>query len=164
MDNEKNFYVPDYLKTPEAIKRFEENYYSVPKFNEFDKIQMKRSIRGGKLYSRLNTSLYILEFMDIPFELVKRIEFIGEKKLEITFFETAEFCVEKYFETNFDVLKDKKLKIKYLNKEGFAIRTDEYVVSKLRGTKKGPLSYEIEDLTYQVILEYSSHDISTCKE
>ena len=158
---------------PETIKRhynphsFEHEFlgYPAPKeYNEFEKIQIKRAMFGGKNYTRLNSSLVIYELMDIPTELFKGIEFISERKVAITFFESQEFCVEKYFQTNFDVITDKNFIIKYLNNEGFAIRTDSYTIEKLDGVQKEPLTNEIKDITVKIILECNKHDISTCKE
>lgn len=134
-------------------------------YNEFEKLQMKRAMAGVKFgYTRLIDSLTLIQFLDIPEELFKSIEFISEYKLGVTFYESAEFCVEKYFKTNFDLLKDKKLTIKYLNKEGYAVRTDEYEISKMVDIMKEPLTRENKDLTVKIILECSGHDISTCKE
>ena len=61
-------------------------------------------------------------------------------------------------------MKGKKLTIKYLNKEGYAVRTDEYEISKMVDIMKEPLTRENKDLTVKIILECSGHDISTCKE
>lgn len=134
-------------------------------YNEFEKIQLKRAINGIKNgYTRLSNSLILFEFLDIPEELFKGVEFITEYKLGVTFYESAEFCIEKYFKTNFDLLKGKKLTIKYLNKEGYAVRTDEYEISKMVDIIKEPLTLENKDLTVKIILECSKHDISTCKE
>lgn len=134
-------------------------------YNEFEKLQMKRAMAGVKfVYTRISDSLTLIQFLDIPEELFKSIEFISEYKLGVTFYESAEFCVEKYFKTNFDLLKGKKLTIKYLNKEGYAVRTDEYEISKMADIMKEPLTRENKDLTVKIILECSGHDISTCKE
>lgn len=134
-------------------------------YSEFEKIQLKRAIAGIKYgYTRLSESLTLIELLDIPEELVKSVDFITEYKLGITFYESIEFCVEKYFKTNFDILKGKKLIIKYLNKEGFSVRTDEYEISKMIDIMKEPLTRETKDLTVKIILECSKHDISTCKE
>ena len=115
-------------------------------------------------YTRLSDSLTLIQFLDIPEELFKSVEFITEYKLGITFYESAEFCVEKYFKTNFDLIQGKKLIIKYLNKEGFAVRTDSYKISSLVNIMKEPLTRENKDLTVKIILECNGHDISTCKE
>ena len=134
-------------------------------YTEFEKIQLKRAIAGIKHgYTRISESLTLIELLDIPEELVKSVDFITEYKLGITFYESIEFCVEKYFKTNFDILKGKKLIIKYLNKEGFSVRTDEYEISKMIDIMKEPLTRESKDLTVKIILECSKHDISTCKE
>jgi len=134
-------------------------------YSEFEKIQLKRAIAGIKYgYTRISESLTLIELLDIPEELVKSVDFITEYKLGITFYESIEFCVEKYFKTNFDILKGKKLIIKYLNKEGFSVRTDEYEISKMIDIMKEPLTRETKDLTVKIILECSKHDISTCKE
>ena len=134
-------------------------------YNEFEKIQLKRAMVGVKYgYTRLSDSLTLIQFLDIPEELFKSVEFITEYKLGITFYESAEFCVEKYFKTNFDLIQGKKLIIKYLNKEGFAVRTDSYKISSLVNIMKEPLTRENKDLTVKIILECNGHDISTCKE
>jgi hypothetical protein len=134
-------------------------------YNEFEKLQMKRAISGVKFgYTRISDSLTLIQLLDVPEELFKSIEFITEYKLGVTFYESAEFCVEKYFKTNFDLLKGEKLTIKYLNKEGYAVRTDEYEISKMVDIMKEPLTRENKDLTVKIILECSGHDISTCKE
>ena len=85
--------------------------------------------------------------------------------MEITFNETAEFCVEKYFRTNFDVLKDKKLILRYINKKGEVIRNDEYTVVNLVSIKKESLDINDDGkLKIKVVLECKNYDISTCKE
>lgn len=164
----KVFDIPESIKSVDSVRRFEAEFlgYPVPKeYSEIEKIQMKRAMRGAKNnYTRLSSSLWLLEFMDIPFELVKSVEFISEYKLAITFYETQEFCVEKYFQTNFDIIKDKNFSIKYLNKEGYVARTDTYNVVKLGGIEKEPLTNEVKDITVKITLECSNHDISTCKE
>lgn len=160
-------YIPESIKSIGDVRNFEAEFlgYPAPKeYSEIEKIQMKRAMFGGKNYTRLNTSLVIYDLMDIPTELFKGIEFISERKIAVTFYESQEFCVEKYFQTNFDVIKDKIFTIKYLNNEGFAIRTDSYTIEKLDGVQKEPLTNEVKDITVKIILECSKHDISTCKE
>ena len=160
---------------PESIKRhynphsFEHEFlgYPAPKeYNEFEKIQMKRALFGGKNenYTKLRCDLWICEFMDIPCELFKSVEFISEHTVSITFYESEQFCVEKYFQLNFDVIRDKNFIIKYLNKEGYAIRTDTYKVAKLNNVEKEPLSNLVDNITVKITLECSNHGISTCKE
>lgn len=160
------FDIPKGLKSYESFKLFENEFYGYPKndeYNEFEKIKIKSAIKG-KEYHRIYSSLWVAECMDIPSELIKSVEFVSEYKLAITFYESEEFCVEKYFQTNFDIIKDKKFIIKYLNKEGYAVRTDSYTISKLCSIDKKPLTNEIEDIKVKITLECKNHDISTCKE
>lgn len=160
------FDIPKGLKSYESFKLFENEFYGYPKndeYNEFEKIKIKSAIKG-KEYHRISSSLWVAECMDIPSELIKSVEFVSEYKLAITFYESEEFCVEKYFQTNFDIIKDKKFIIKYLNKEGYAVRTDSYTISKLCSIDKKPLTNEIEDIKVKITLECKNHDISTCKE
>lgn len=134
-------------------------------YSEFDKILLKRAISWKKNeYTRLKNSLTLVELLDVPQELVKNVDFITENKIGITFYESVEFCVEKYFKTNSDLIQNKKLTIKYLDKEGFAVRTDEYEISKLDYIVKESLNQDGVDLTVKIILDCKSHDISTCKE
>lgn len=158
--------VPESLKSYDSIKFFENEFYGYPErneYNEFEKLKIKSAIKG-KEYHRISSSLWVAEFIDIPSELIKSIEFVSEYKLAITFYESEEFCIEKYFQANFDLIDGKKLTIKYLNKEGYAIRTDTYTVTKLCGIDKKPLTNEIEDIKVKITLECKNHDISTCKE
>ena len=158
--------VPKGLKSYDSFKLFQNEFYGYPKNyedNEFEKLKIKSSIKG-KEYHRISCYLWVAEFMDIPSELIKSIEFVSEYKLVITFYESEEFCVEKYFQTNFDIIKDKNFIINYLNKEGYAIRTDSYTISKLCSIDKNPLTNEIEDIKVKITLECKNHDISTCKE
>ena len=166
MNNHGVIGVPKGLMSMDSYNRFENEFYGYPErndYNEYEKIKIKSAIKG-KEYHRISSSLWVAEFMDIPSELIKSIEFVSEYKLAITFYESEEFCVEKFFNTNFDIIKDKNFIIKYLNKEGYAIRTDSYTVTKLNGIDKMPLSNEIEDIKVKIILECKNHDISTCKE
>lgn len=165
MDNQGVISVPKELMGMESYMRFKKDYLGYPEsYSEIERIQMKRAINGGKRYGRLTSSLWVVEFMDIPVELIKSVEFVSEYKIAITFYESDEFCVEKYFQTNFDVLKDKIFYIKYLNKEGYAVRTDSYKVSKLSSIEKEPLTNEANDIIVKITFECSNHDISTCKE
>lgn len=161
--------VPGSLKDGIKIASFKNNYLGFPleneNYNEFDKIRIKRGIFGkNENYTKLRCDLWICEFMDIPCELFKSVEFISEHTVSITFYESEQFCVEKYFQLNFDVIKDKNFIIKYLNKEGYAIRTDTYKVAKLNNVEKEPLSNLVENITVKITLECSNHGISTCKE
>lgn len=165
--NDNVFDIPETIKRHYNLHSFEHEFLGYPEpkeYNEFEKIQMKRAMFGVKNYTRLNSSLAIYDLMDIPIELFKEIEFISERKIAITFYESQEFCVEKYFQTNFDVIKDKIFTIKYLNNEGFSIRTDSYTIENLCGVQKEPLTNEVKDITVKIILECNRHDISTCKE
>lgn len=160
------FDVPKGLKSYDSFKLFQNELYGYPKnyeYNELEKLKIKSAIKG-KEYHRISSSLWVSEFMDIPSELIKSIEFVSEYKLAITFYESEEFCVEKFFNTNFDLIDGKKLTIKYLNKEGYTIRTDTYTVTKLCDIDKKPLTNEIEDIIVKITLECKNHDISTCKE
>lgn len=160
------FDVPKGLKSYDSFKFFQNELCGYPEqydYNEFEKLKIKSAIKG-KEYHRISSSLWVAEFMDIPSELIKSIEFVSEYKLAITFYESEEFCVEKYFQGKFDIIKDKNFVIKYLNKEGYAIRTDSYTISKLCSIDKNPLTNEIEDIKVKITLECKNHDISTCKE
>ena len=166
MDNHGVIGVPKYLMGMDSYNRFQNEFYGYPKnneYNEFEKLKIKSAIKG-KEYHRISSALWIAEFIDIPSELIKSVDFLSEYKLAITFYESEEFCVEKYFQTNFNIIEGKKFVIKYLNKEGYAIRTDSYTVTKLNGIDKMPLSNEIEDIKVKITLECKNHDISTCKE
>jgi len=157
------FYVPKRLKSYDSFKLFENEFYGYPERNEYNEFEkLKSSIK--RKYHRISSALWVVEFIDIPSELIKSVEFLSEYKLAVTFYESEEFCVEKYFQTNFDIIKDKKIIIKYLNKEEYAIRTDSYTISKLCSIDKKPLSNEIEDIKVKITLECKNHDISTCKE
>lgn len=158
--------VPKDLMGMDSYNRFKNEFYGYPEwndYNEIEKLKIKSAIKG-KEYHRISSSLWVAECMDIPSELIKSVEFVSEYKLAITFYESEEFCVEKYFQTNFDIIKDKNFIIKYLNKEGYAIRTDSYTISKLCSIDKNPLTNEIEDIKVKITLECKNHDISTCKE
>jgi hypothetical protein len=166
MDNHGVIGVPKDLMGMDSYNRFQNEFYGYPErndYNEYEKLKIKSAIKG-KEYHRISSSLWVAEFMDIPSELIKSIEFVSEYKLAITFYESEEFCVEKFFNTNFDLFDGKKLTIKYLNKEGYAIRTDTYTVTKLLGIDKKPLANEAEDIKVKITLECKNHDISTCKE
>lgn len=166
MDNHGVIGVPKDLMGMDSYNRFQNEFYGYPKnyeYDEIEKLKIKSAIKG-KEYHRISSALWIAEFNDIPSELIKSVEFLSEYKLAITFYESEEFCVEKYFQTNFNIIEGKKFVIKYLNKEGYAIRTDSYTVTKLNGIDKMPLSNEIEDIKVKITLECSNHDISTCKE
>lgn len=158
--------VPKDLMDVDSYNRFKNEFYGYPErndYNEIEKLKIKSVIKG-KEYHRISSSLWVAELMDIPSELIKSIEFVSEYKLAITFYESEEFCVEKYFQTNFDIINDKNFIIKYLNKEGYAIRTDTYTITKLCDIDKKPLTNEIEDIIVKITLECKNHDISTCKE
>lgn len=158
--------VPKDLMGMDSYNRFKNEFLEYPKndeYNEYEKLKIKSAIKG-KEYHRISSSLWVAEFIDIPSELIKSVEFVSEYKLAITFYESEEFCVEKYFQTNFDIIKDKNFIIKYLNKEGYAVRTDSYIISKLCSIDKKPLTNEIEDIKVKITLECKNHDISTCKE
>ena len=158
--------IPKDLMGMDSYNRFQNEFYGYPErndYNEYEKPKIKSAIKG-KEYHRISSYLWVAEFMDIPSELIKSIEFVSEYKLAITFYESEEFCVEKFFNTNFDLIDGKKLTIKYLNKEGYTIRTDTYTVTKLLGIDKKPLTNEIEDIKVKITLECKNHDISTCKE
>lgn len=160
------FEVPKSLKSYDSFKLFQNEFYGYPKnneYNEFEKLKIKSAIKG-KEYHRISSSLWVAECMDIPSELIKSVEFVSEYKLAITFYESEEFCVEKYFQTNFDNIREKKIIIKYLDKEGYAIRADSYVVKNLSKVEKEPLTNEIRDITVKITLECKNHDISTSKE
>ena len=160
--------VPKDLMGMDSYIRFKNEFLEYPpqrELNEFEKFEMRRAIQNkGNKYTRISSELWLCEFMDIPRELVKSIEFVSEYRLAITFYESEEFCVEKYFQINFDVIKDKNFIIKYLNKEGYIVRTDSYKVTKLSGIEREPLTNEIKSITVKITLECSNHDISTCKE
>lgn len=158
--------VPKGLNSYDSFRFFQNELYGYPewnKYNEIEKLKIKSAIKG-KEYHRISSSLWVVEFMDIPSELIKSIEFVSEYNLEITFYESEEFCIEKYFQLNFDVLKNKILQIKYLDSEGYCIRHDSYTISKIGEIKKDTLSNEISNLTIKIIFECKKHDISTCKE
>lgn len=160
--------VPKNLMGMDSYIRFKNEFLGYPpqrELNEFEKFEMRRAIQSkGSNYTRISSELWLCEFMDIPNELIKSIDFVSEYKLAITFYESEEFCVEKYFQTNFDVIKDKNFIIKYLNKEGYIVRTDSYKVTKLSGIERESLTNEIKSITIKITLECSNHDISTCKE
>lgn len=166
MDNHGVIGVPKDLMGMDSYNRFQNELYGYPEndeYNLFEKLKIKLPIKG-KEYHRISSALWIAEFIDIPSELIKSVDFLSEYKLAITFYESEEFCVEKYFQTNFNIIEGKKFVIQYLNKKGYAIRTDSYTVTKLNGIDKMPLSNEIEDIKVKITLECSNHDISTCKE
>lgn len=164
--SEDLFPIPKELKTVSSVRNFEENFYGKhgDGYTDFEKIQMKRAISGGKLYTRLNSSLWVAGFMNIPYELIGSVEFVDNNKLVITFFETVEFSIEKYFEINSDLIKNEIFSIKYLDKEGNFIRTDDYTISEIGSIAKDPITREMKDLTIKITLYYKKHDISTCKE
>lgn len=126
---------------------------------------IKKLFKDEKKDTELNTGYFLLKFMDIPGRLVKKVEFLGEYKLLITFKETAEFSVEMFVKRNFDVMTGKKLTIEYLNKEGSVLRTDTYTVSKIGEIFKSTLDIEEEKpLEIKITFECTNHDISTCKK
>jgi len=126
---------------------------------------IKKLFKDEKKDTELNTGYFLLKFMDIPERLVKKVEFLGEHKLLITFRETAEFSVEMFVKRNFDVMTGKKLTIEYLNKEGSVLRTDTYTVSKIGEIFKSTLDIEEEKpLEIKITFECTNHDISTCKK
>ena len=104
--SEDLFPIPKELKTVSSVRNFEENFYGKhgDGYTDFEKIQMKRAISGGKLYTRLNSSLWVAGFMNIPYELIGSVEFVDNNKLVITFFETVEFSIEKYFEIKINIV------------------------------------------------------------
>lgn len=151
MDNHGVIGVPKDLMGMDSYYRFQNEFYGYPKndeYNEFEKLKIKSAIKG-KEYHRISSSLWVAECMDIPSELIKSVEFVSEYKLAITFYESEEFCVEKYFQTNFDIIKDKNF---------------IYTIYKLCSIDKKPLTNEIEDIKVKITLECKNHDISTCKE
>lgn len=174
--SDKIYGIPDSLKTRESVNRFKQEYLMIPeadgennKYDDYVKMfgvaEMSARIKRDIPFTYLGKDYFILVFMDIPSSLVKKVDFISDKVLDITFVESFEFCVEKYFKTNFDVLKDKKLILRYINRKGELVRTDEYIVSNLLGVKKESLDIDNnENLKIKVTLECSKHDISTCKE
>lgn len=175
--SDRVFEIPESLKTRESMIRFQQEYCMMPEINAEDK-QYDEYVKlygAGEVNARLKHNLqnftyleknyFVFDFMDIPSSLVKKIDFISENVLEVTFNETVEFCVEKYFRTNFDVLKDKKLILRYINKKGEVIRNDEYTVVNLVSIKKESLDInEYGRLKIKVVLECKNHDISTCKK
>lgn len=165
MDNNFEGWNPDgKIYNDKSVRFFQNEIFGYPPdYNEIERLKIKQAIKG-KEYHRISSSFWTAEFMDIPFDLIKSVDFVSEYKLAITFYESEEFCVEKYFQANFDIIKDKNFIIKYLNKEGYAIRTDSYTVIKLCGIEKKPLTNEDEDIIVKITLECKNHDISTCKE
>ena len=114
-------------------------------------------------YKFLKCNRFIFEFMDIPYYIVKNVEFVSEYKINVSFAEIAEFCVEKYFLDNFNVLQNKKIILKYLDETGYTIRTDTYTLKKICEIKKSTLDYKDDNYAIiKILFECGSHDISTC--
>lgn len=113
----------------------------------------------------LKSNRFVFQFMDVPHYLVQSVEFVSEYKIEVSFIETAEFCIEKYFKENFDVLQGKNLSLKYLDECGVIVRTDTYTLKKIGDIKKCSLDYDNDKrVIIKILFDCTNHDISTCKE
>lgn len=113
----------------------------------------------------LNRGYFLVTFMDIPCNLVQRVDFIEDKKLTITYRESSKFSIETFFKRNSDIIHGQNLTIQYLNKKGSVIRTDKYIVSRICDINKSSLDVECTGpMEITIMFNCITHDISTCKE
>lgn len=155
------FEIPESLKSDEALKRFKSEFLAYPKPE--NNILKPEDVFPP--FTILKCNRFVFKFMDIPYYMVKNVEFLSENELAVDFFETAEFCVEQYFKKNFDVLEGRKIFLEYLDETGVVVRTDTYTVKKIGEMSKSTLDYKSEKaLIIRVLFECNEHGISTCKE